>query len=165
MIYITAMRVVSPNGGLGVNIYLYLPKRPLDARDPWGVALAPGPYEAEVAWQEVKSSGAIHDVEAYLDIILEDGAFDRERLGRLLRQIEKEVSRRASNPAKMKIPDEEGVTAYAVFSVNIGLEDLVSKRRVLGQLRDALMRWSHHYRDPIERALQNATPTRRVAGQ
>ena len=150
--YITVMRVEALTQGRGINIFLHLPPGPPDPANPWKVVDAPGPRAPSVAWAEIKPGG--NRVEAYLDLFFEERDYTPELLGWALGEIERRINVRATNPAKMELRRNDGVLVYAVFSVNLGLDDLMSKHRVFQDLSGALLRWEAHYAEKI-RALRS----------
>ena len=70
-----------------------------------------------------------------------------------LAEVEKTIELGTRNPAQIECKVEAGILARVVFSVNMGLEDLTSKRRVFKELRAALKRWEKIH----ETALANIT--------
>jgi hypothetical protein len=158
MMYLTAMRINSRRDGIGVNIYLHLKPGAPDTQDPWKVMDDPGPAVREVAREEVRPGG--NRVEAYLDLLLDEHAYSAELLTGILDEAAKAIEMGRPNPAKMEFPDRHGGVVRVAFSVNLGLEDLTSKRRIFRQLRSAIERWQDRHSAAIEAARHG----RRAAG-
>ncbi len=145
--YITVMRVEAPRQGRGINIFLHERPGPPDPVNPWKVVDDPGPRVRSVAWAEIKPGG--NRIEAYLDVFFDEQAYTPAFLPWALDEIERSIDVRATNPAKIEIKKDGDVIAYAVFSVNLGLDDLMSKHRVFQDLRGALLRWEAHHAEAI----------------
>lgn len=154
MMYLTAMRVNSKREGIGINIFLHLLDQLPDPRRPWSVVDNPGNEVEQVSWIEVRRGG--NAIEAYFDLlVLDERAYDATLLSRILDETAKKIERGLPNPARLDLRDtKDDLIAHAAFSVNLGLEDLVSKRRIFRELRGALERWQTRNAREIERILQ-----------
>jgi hypothetical protein len=151
MIYITAMRVRSPSGGLGINIYLHLLKGKVPGKF-WTVSHNPGPELKQVSWEEVPSTG--NSVEAFLDLVLDNEDYSRELLERVFDHLSREIESMGGGRNPLTTTVKDGSRAvFIVFSVNIGLESLASKRRVLMGLHEKVSRWLNRYDAQISRAI------------
>lgn len=140
MMYITVMRVNSARLGRGINIFFHRPEA-LDQDNPWKVVDDPGPRVKEVDQREVPPGG--NRVEAYLDLFFDERDDSPELLPWALDEVESAIERGTRNPAKIECTKDGRIVVRVVFSVNLGLEDLMSKRRVFNDLRGALRRWEH----------------------
>lgn len=140
MMYLTLMRVRSRTHGPGINIYLHQRPGPIKG-SPWAVAQDPGELVDGTERQEVPPPG--NSVEAYLDFVIEDGAYSRDRIETAAREVRRQLlSGGAPNPFTMRsTPVGGGPAVYVVFSVNLGLEDLASRLRVFDSLSRALHGW------------------------
>lgn len=138
MIYISAMRVRSTTDGLGINIDLHhSPGRAPE--EFWTIWKNPGPSLEEVSWVEIKSGG--NSVEAFLDLVIDDDDYSQDLIERALEGLSDTIEGGARNPFPWTFRGEGGRSVHMVFSVNIGLEDLDTKRRVLRGLSDKIRRW------------------------
>ncbi len=158
MMYLTAMRINSRTEGIGVNIFLHLNPGTPDPQAPWSVMDNPGPLVKEVSRVEVKPG--INRVEAYLDLLLNEQVYSAPLLTQVLDNAANAIERGQPNPAKMEFTDSHGGIVRVAFSVNLGLEDLMSKRRIFQQLRGAIERWQGRHALAIEAAAHG----RRAAG-
>jgi hypothetical protein len=138
MIYITVMRVNSASRGRGINIFLHRPEA-LDQSNPWKVVDDPGPRVKELDQREVSPGG--NRVEAYLDLFFDERDYSPELLNWTLNEVEGAIERGTRNPAKIECNKDGTIVVRVVFSVNLGLDDLMSKRRVFNELSGALRRW------------------------
>jgi hypothetical protein len=149
MMYLTAMRLNSRREGIGVNIFLHQKEGVPDAQNPWAAVNSPGaPIEA-VSRREVRSGG--NSVEGFLDILLDEHLYSKSLLLNVMEQAASQIETGRSNPAKMTLGGQDPV--YVAFSVNLGLEDLMSKRHVFQQLRDAVTRWLDKHDETIQREI------------
>ena len=149
MMYITVMRVNSASRGRGVNIFVHRPER-FDQNNPWKVVDDPGPKVDELGQREVPLGG--NRVEAYVDLFFDDLDYSPELLDWSLDEVESRIERGTSNPAKIECSKDGRVVVRVVFSVNLGLEDLMSKRRVFNDLRGAFTRWENRHGAEIKAA-------------
>lgn len=147
MIYITVMRVNSATRGRGINIFLHRPEAP-DQNNPWKFMDEPGPRVKELDHREVSPGG--NRVEAYLDLFFDERDYSPELLDRTLREVEDNIERGTPNPAKIEPVKDGKIIVRAVFSVKLGLEDLMSKRRVFDELKGALQRWEKQHAEKIK---------------
>ena len=150
MIYITTMRLNSQRYGRGINIYLHQ-RGAADPQNPWQVVDDPGHKLTEFNQKELQPG--INRVEAYLDIFFDEDKYSKKLFDDALAEVEKTIELGTRNPAQIECKVEAGILARVVFSVNMGLEDLTSKRRVFKELRAALKRWEKIH----ETALANIT--------
>jgi hypothetical protein len=142
MIYITVMRVNSASRGRGINIFLHRPEA-IDRNNPWSLVDDPGPKVSELDQREVSPGG--NRVEAYLDLFFNEGDYSPELLEWTLNEVGEAIERGTRNPARIECSREGEIVIRVVFSVNLGLEDLMSKRRVFNELRGALRRWESQH--------------------
>jgi hypothetical protein len=138
MMYITVMRVNSASRGRGINIFLHRPDM-LDESNPWAVVDDPGPRVKKLDQIEVPLGG--NRVEAYLDLFFDERDYSPVLLDWALNEVESTIEKGTRNPAKIECSRDGRIVVRVVFSVNLGLEDLMSKRRVYNDLRGALRRW------------------------
>lgn len=163
MMYLTAMRINSRTEGIGVNIFLHLNAGAPDPQAPWSVMDNPGPLVKEVSRVEVQPG--MNRVEAYLDLLLNEQVYSAPLLTQVLDNAANAIEKGQPNPAKMEFPDDLGGIVRVAFSVNLGLEDLMSKRRIFQQLRGAIDRWQRRYALAVEAAAHGASAHgRRAAG-
>ena len=87
-------------------------------------------------------------MEAYLDLLFDEKEYSTSLFVAGIDHLKTRLEEGAPNPAALKIPKHD--TFYVAFSVNIGLEDLMSKRRILKLLGDALLRWQERHADRIK---------------
>jgi hypothetical protein len=148
MMYLTAMRINSRREGIGVNIFLHLPPGAPDPKAPWSVMDKPGDTVDEVSRVEVRPGG--NRVEAYLDLLLDEQAYSSPLFTRILDEVAAAIEEGQPNPAKMEFSDGCGGVVRVALSVNLGSEDLMSKRRIFQQLRSAIERWQRKHAATIE---------------
>jgi len=117
--------------------------------NPWKIMDDPGPRVAAVSRTEVPVGG--NRVEAYLDLLFDERDYAPELLDWALDEVESAIERGTRNPAKMEFSKDQKVV-HVVFSVNLGIEDLMSKRRVFNELRGALKRWESQHAAEIKAA-------------
>ncbi len=146
MIYITVMRINSVTRGRGINIFLHRPAG-LDVTNPWSIVDNPGPKESALDQREVAPGG--NRVEAYLDLFFNECDYSPDRLDWALGEVAREIEQGTRNPARIECAADGRVIVRVVFSVNLGLEDLASKRRVFNELSGALMRWERQHAEKI----------------
>jgi hypothetical protein len=151
MMYLTAMRINSTRDGIGVNIFLHLKDGAPDPQAPWRVMDDPGPVVGEVSWTEVRPGG--NRVEAYLDLLLNEQVYSTPLVARILAEAANAIEQGQPNPAKLEFLDDQGGIVRIAFSVNLGLEDRASKRRIFQQLRSAIERWQSRHEAAIEAAV------------
>jgi hypothetical protein len=149
MMYITVMRVNSASRGRGINIFLHRPEV-LDQSNPWKVVDDPGPRVERLDQREVPPGG--NRVEAYLDLFFDERDYSPDLLDWTLDEVESWIEKGTRNPAKIECSKDGRVIVRVVFSVNLGLEDLMSKRRVFNDLRGALRRWESQHGAEIKAA-------------
>ncbi|WP_437977644.1 hypothetical protein WMF11_12515 [Sorangium sp. So ce295] len=147
VMYITVMRVNSASRGRGINIFLHRPDV-FEQSDPWKVVDDPGPRVKKVDQNEVPRGG--NRVEAYLDLFFDERDYSSELLDWALNEVESAIEKGTRNPANVECVREGRVVVRVVFSVNLGLEDLMSKRRVFNDLRGALKRWERQHEAEIK---------------
>lgn len=152
MMYLTVMRVRSQTQGPGINIFLHQRPGPVSG-SPWAVAQNPGDSVPGTDRVDVRPPGS---VEAYIDFVLEDGAYSRSRIEGVVRDLRTQLlAGGASNPFTMSsTPVGGGPTVYVAFSVNLGLEDLASRLRVFDSLYGALHSWLNHHDETIMHVTQ-----------
>jgi hypothetical protein len=151
MIYIDAMRVRSPREGLGINVFLHLRPGPVP-REYWTISQRPAQPIESLSWIEVP--GGENSVEAFLDLVLDDGDYSPDLIEDAVEGLADRIEAGAPNPFTWTFKSEGGRAVHMVFSVKIGLEDLASKRRVLGELSDTIRRWMRHYDTQIPPAIR-----------
>ncbi|WP_437970039.1 hypothetical protein WMF04_12400 [Sorangium sp. So ce260] len=147
VMYVAVMRVNSASRGRGINIFLHRPDV-LDQSNPWKVVDEPGPTVKQLDQSEVPPGG--NRVEAYLDLFFDERDYSSELLDWALNEVESAIEKGTRNPAKIECSRDGRVVVRIVFSVNLGLEDLMSKRRVFNDLRGALKRWESRHEAKIK---------------
>ncbi len=149
MIYITAMQVFSRRFGRGVNIFLHKKAAPIDPLKWWSVIDDPGSSIDAASSVQVKPGG--NSVECSMDFVFEDERTWRVAIKAGLDALAQAVEAGKRSPILLPVQPPK---VYAAMFMNLGLQDLETKRSLYRQLREALERWEEAKKEEIEAGLQ-----------
>ena len=80
-----------------------------------------------------------------IDLFFDERDYSPELLEWTLNEVGDWIERGTRNPAQIECSRGGAVIVRAVFCVNLGLDDLMSKRQVFNELRGALRRWENQH--------------------
>lgn len=140
--YITVLWVRSPNGGTGVNAFVYRhPDRTISETQLAGVAADPYTSAAPQpdSYLEVKQGG--NNVQAFLDVVLDDREYSPALVKRVLDKVPAALKNDPPDPLQKYVQLEGRTVAYVVFSVNLGQAEPDLKKHIFSLLRETLLSW------------------------